>query len=213
MFCRRKKMSTISPCTTIYIYSAAFFALPTTYQISLLPKTDNFDHIPKVRKVEAEITCMLLFPLVRPHPRPTPLFPKERVSLNFKCDITYRILVGSGGGVSSNGATPKTSLQSSVQSSSAFAMIYHERQTHEARERVLASQKDRICGTTSLTREGPFNVDRYISAKAGQFVLGGKAKGNFPDIARGMNGLRSIASPSLQQPSSSLSQYDDFAMS
>jgi len=116
--------------------------------------------------------------------------------------------------VSSNGATPKTSLQSSVQSSSAFAMTDHERQTHEARERVLASQKDRICGTTSLTREGQFNVDRYISAKAaGQFVLGGKAKGKFPDLARGMNGLRTFASPSLQQPSSSLSQYDDFAMS
>lgn len=149
---------------------------------------NDFDHLPKLQKAEAEITGILFSLLVRPHPRP--VLPKERVSLNFKCDITYRILVGSGGGVSSNGATPKTCLHSSVQSSSEFAMMDHERQTHEARERVFASQNERIWGTTSLIRGGQ-----------GQFVLGGKAKRKCPNFARGRNDL-CTKSPSL--PSSSL---------
>lgn len=97
----------------------------------------------EARNVEAEITCMLLFTLP-PHPRATLAPPRERVSLSFKCDITYKILVGSGLGFNSDGDTPNVSIQSCVQSSFAFAMMDHERQTHEARERVRASQKERI---------------------------------------------------------------------
>ena len=68
--------------------------------------------------------------------------------------MTYRIRVGSGAGVSSDGITPKVSLHNCVHNSFAFANFDQLRQTHAARERVLASQKERICGMTSDIKGG-----------------------------------------------------------
>mmetsp|Transcript_35636 Transcript_35636/g.85990 ORF Transcript_35636/g.85990 Transcript_35636/m.85990 type:complete len:128 (-) Transcript_35636:346-729(-) len=124
------------------------FTKTFTGNILLIISTHSLSHLPKPRNAEAEITGILLF-----HPRPTPPAPPtQRVSLSFQCDIRYSIFVGSGGGRSCDGATPNVSMQSSVHNSSAFAMLDHERQTHDARESVRASQNERIEGTTSRMR-------------------------------------------------------------
>ena len=106
--------------------------------------------------------CISLAPLP-PHPRAT--------SLNLKCERTYNIRVGSGGGCNSEGATPNVSLHNSDQSSLALAIRLQARETQDARERVGASQKERIRGTTSEIKAGMLAMLPV--------VLGGSARRSF----------------------------------